>query len=86
MTLDRSSLFSLDGKTAVLTGASGFLGRTFAETLLSNGARVIAISRSERLEGQANLWAQRFGSEKIRLLRLDMYDREALSDGLDRIP
>ncbi len=85
MTLDRSSLFSLDGKSAVLTGASGFLGRTFAETLLINGARLIAISRSERIEQQADAWAQRFGADKIRTLRMDMYDHEALSKGLDRI-
>ena len=34
--LKTSSLFHLEGKTAVLTGASGFLGRTFAQALLAN--------------------------------------------------
>ena len=85
MSLDRSSLFSLEGKTAVLTGSSGFLGRTFAETLLSNGARLIAISRSEKLTERAEAWAERFGSDKVRTLQVDMYDREALSKHLDAL-
>ena len=85
MSVDRNSLFSLEGKTALLTGASGFLGRTFAETLLTNGARVIALSRSERLEGQAAAWAERFGAERIRAVRIDMYDLDALGKVLDRL-
>jgi len=85
VSLDRNALFSLEGKTAVLTGASGFLGRTFVETLLANGARVIALSRSERLDAQASAWAERFGAERIRALRVDMYDLDALGEVLDRI-
>jgi len=83
--LDRSSLFSLEGKTALLTGASGFLGRTFAEALLTNGARVIALGRSERLGVQATTWAERFGADRVRWLRLDMYDIDAFSKGLEQI-
>jgi NAD(P)-dependent dehydrogenase (short-subunit alcohol dehydrogenase family) len=51
--LDRSSLFSLQGKVALLTGASGFLGRTFAETLLANGADLIAIGRPAKLSNRS---------------------------------
>jgi gluconate 5-dehydrogenase len=85
VSLDRNELFSLEGKTALLTGASGFLGRTFAETLLTNGARVIAVGRSERLRTQAERWAERFGAERVRFLRVDMYDLEAFGKGLDQI-
>jgi gluconate 5-dehydrogenase len=76
--LERSSLFSLEGKTAVLTGASGFLGRTFALALLANGARVIALGRSERLISEAKGWADEFGADKIAVKQIDMYDVAAL--------
>jgi NAD(P)-dependent dehydrogenase (short-subunit alcohol dehydrogenase family) len=77
-TLERNAMFSLEGKTAVLTGASGFLGRTFALALLANGARVVALGRSERLKSEADLWANEFGADKIAIKQIDMYDVAAL--------
>ena len=59
--LDRSSLFSLQGKVALLTGASGFLGRTFAETLLANGAELVAVGRPAKLGKQQQLWSRSTG-------------------------
>jgi NAD(P)-dependent dehydrogenase (short-subunit alcohol dehydrogenase family) len=73
-----SSVFDIRGKTAVLTGASGFLGRTFALALLVNGARVVALGRSERLIEEARRWESWFGSDRIAIHRIDMYDVEAL--------
>ncbi len=69
----------------MLTGASGFLGRTFARTLLSNGARVVALSRSDRLLREAEGWAQEFGSENILVHQVDMYDTRALTAILNQI-
>ncbi len=83
--LESSNLFSVAGKVAVLTGASGFLGRTFARTLLANGARVVALGRSERLQREAEVWAREFGTGSISIYRVDMYDIAALSQILDRI-
>lgn len=85
MSLDAGSLFSLAGRTAVLTGASGFLGRTFTEALLANGARVVVIGRSSRLETETARWAERFGRDRVTSLRVDMYDVQALTRGLERI-
>ncbi len=39
------NLFSLDGKTVLLTGASSGLGRQFAKVLAAAGANVVAIAR-----------------------------------------
>ena len=44
MTAD--SLFTLKGKTALVTGASYGLGVTFAETLAGAGANVVLAARS----------------------------------------
>lgn len=77
--LKLESLFSLKGKTAVLTGASGFLGRTFCRALLANGARVVALGRSDRLESEAARWTSEFGSDCVAIERIDMYDVSALN-------
>jgi NAD(P)-dependent dehydrogenase (short-subunit alcohol dehydrogenase family) len=83
--LKRDTLFSLEGKTAILTGASGFLGRTFALALLANGARVIALGRSDRLQTEATAWANQFGADKISIEQIDMYNVEALNTLCDKI-
>jgi gluconate 5-dehydrogenase len=82
---EASSLFSLEGRTALLTGASGYLGRTFARTLLANGARLIALGRSERLDDLAAEWSRDYGADRVRSYRVDMYDLPAFSTVLDDI-
>lgn len=52
MSIDIEKLFSLEGKTAIVTGASSGLGVEFARALASAGANVvIAARRIERLQG-----------------------------------
>lgn len=83
--LDSESLFSLTGKTVVLTGAAGYLGRTMSRTILENGGRLVALGRGERLLKLAGEWAKEFGAEKITAHRVDMYDLDALNATLDKI-
>lgn len=83
--LKSSELFCVAGKTVVLTGASGFLGRTFVRTLLANGARVVALGRSDRLMREAEAWSGEFGPQSVSVHRVDMYDLPALGQTLDRI-
>jgi NAD(P)-dependent dehydrogenase (short-subunit alcohol dehydrogenase family) len=50
--LDLSSLFRLDGRVAIVTGASSGLGERFARVLHAAGAHVVvAARRADRLEG-----------------------------------
>lgn len=83
--LSSSELFSVRGRTAVVTGASGFLGRTFVRTLLSNGARVITLGRSERLLREVESWKAEFGEQSCAAHQVDMYDSKALEEVLERI-
>ena len=85
MNVKASALFSLEGKTAVLTGATGFLGRTMAKVLLTNGARIVALGRSERLEDLAQDWSDEFGADRVSTYQVDMYDLAALEETLEAI-
>jgi len=80
-----AQLFSLEGKTAVLTGATGYLGRTMARALLANGARVLALGRSDRLRELERQWRDEFGSDRAAAFQIDMYDLPALAEMLDSI-
>lgn len=80
-----AALFSLSGQTALLTGAAGFLGRGMGTALLSAGARLIALGRSQRLLSQAEAWRSEFGANAVRAEVVDMYDIGALEALLRRI-
>lgn len=83
--LEISKIFSVQGKTAVLTGASGYLGKTMVEALLCNGARVVALGRSDRLKALEKKWINQFGKDLIQIHQVDMYDLEILSKLFDHI-
>lgn len=56
-----ADLFSIDGKTALVTGGSSGLGLIMAKGLLENGARVIIASRSDAKCKQALSELEAFG-------------------------
>ena len=80
-----NSIFSLEGKTAIITGASGFLGRTMSKALAQNGAKVIALGRSSKLVDFIKQCDNEFGKGKVIGHTIDMYNIEALSILLDEI-
>ena len=84
MSSDRD-IFSLDGKTALLTGASGFLAGSMGRALLAHGARLVGLGRSERLFTQAARWKSEFGQDRVDVYQVDMYDVHALADVLDEV-
>jgi NAD(P)-dependent dehydrogenase (short-subunit alcohol dehydrogenase family) len=83
--LTASSLFCIKDKIVVLTGASGFLGSAFAETLLSNGAKLIVLGRSEKLDSHLDRWQETFGPNLVYGYRLDMHDADKLQEVLEEI-
>lgn len=83
MKLAASDLFSLQGRTVLLTGASGYLGRTMVRGLLMNGARVIALGRSDRLQASVRQWRDEFGESSIEAHQIDMYDLAVFARILD---
>ena len=76
-------LFSLDGCTAVVTGAAGILGRVFAEALVEAGARVALVD----LEAPADLARQlsKDGGPSIQAYACDLRKPETFTQLVDSI-
>ena len=55
-------MFTYQGKTALITGASSGIGRVFAHALARRGMSVVLVARSEeRLRALATKLSQRYG-------------------------
>ena len=84
MTAQHTELFSLRGRTALVTGASRGIGRMTAETLAAAGARVILTARSHdalaRLADDMNA----NGQEAV-ALALDITDENAVLEAFDQL-
>lgn len=74
--------FSLDGKVALVTGASSGLGADFARTLAASGAAVVvAARRLERLEALRDELAA--AGHTVHAVAMDVTDTASITAGLD---
>ncbi len=67
----------LDGKTALVTGASSGLGKAVAVDLARRGARVLLACRSGIPEAGEEI-ARRSGSRSVEMLRVDLSDLDTI--------
>lgn len=82
--LQAAELFNLTGKKALITGASGFLGRTMAHTLIANGARIIAIGSSDRFDAFCQAMRQQpENAERFVSYQVNLEDHDALARTLE---
>lgn len=72
-------LFSLKGKTAVVTGASRGIGLAIAQTLAKGGADIIAVSTSVQGPESAVAQAVTNAGASFRSLAVDLSDRESVA-------
>lgn len=71
-------IFDISNKCILLTGSCGFFGRYISKTFLEVGAKVILLSRSERLSEQVGDYRKKFGKEAATGFQVDFYKRKEL--------
>ncbi|MBS0184753.1 MAG: SDR family oxidoreductase [Proteobacteria bacterium] len=76
-----TDIFNLNGKTALITGASSGLGKQFAKTLASAGAKVILAARRTDLleEIVKDIQAQGY---QARAITLDVKDQKSVKEAI----
>ena len=76
------SLFNLEGKTAIVTGAAGQLGGEYVRALLGAGASVAALDiRPDNPKG--NL--KEIDSDRLNLIAVDITSRASIESGLKTV-
>lgn len=80
-----SEIFDLTGKTAVVTGAAGLLGRKFAEALAMAGAKVAMVDLAiDRLEEASKPLFEQFDGQII-LLPCDITKEEQTTEVINKL-
>ena len=80
-----SDLFSLKGKTALVTGGNKGIGRSMALGLAEAGADIIAVSASLALQGSSIEKEVRALGRKFSAYQADLTDRSSLYAFIDKV-
>ena len=80
--MSKDNLFSLEGKTALVTGAGSGLGQEIAKTLYEAGANLaLAARRKEKLEESQCILDNK--KSKIEIFALDVRDVSSIENCTD---
>ena len=60
--------FNLEGKTALVTGASSGLGRSFAQTLAEAGADVVIAARNLERLSETEAMLKKSGAKTLKII------------------
>ena len=78
-----ANLPSLSGKTAVITGGAGLLGRAIATSLVQGGAKVIILGRTEStLRSAVAQISEKTGTSQMSYLVADVLDEQSIQAAL----
>ncbi len=85
MTNNTAKKLDLSGKTILLTGATGFFGRHFAQGFLEAGAKVVLLGRSLKLAAQVRELQRQYGKSRAVGFRVDFYARAKFAKVLKQV-
>jgi NAD(P)-dependent dehydrogenase (short-subunit alcohol dehydrogenase family) len=78
--------YNLDGKTALVTGAAGLLGKEHCLALLEVGANVVATDFSqERLDNLSKSLVSEYSKRKIKCFLMDVTDISSIKSVKDKL-
>ena len=78
-----SDLFSLKGKTAIVTGGLGQLGTQYVKSLLEAGAKVAVFD--VKVDKLNSFFQENKENQFLKIYQVDITDKKSISEGLTRV-
>jgi len=76
---------NVSGKTVLITGSTGFFGRYMTKGFLEAGAKVVLLSRPEKLRGQLRGLQKKYSKSRVQGFGADFYNRKKFTSVLENV-